>query len=462
MPAAFLISALIQFALGLVVAWLLGPSEFGFYALALAASVLVQTLAFEWLRLAATRFHHAGAGPSFERALLRWFALPAAVLGLVALLLGLLGGERRVLLALVPLMAIVAGFADLRAAMLRAEFESRAYALFLALRNGAALIALPAAAAFSGRAELTLGAFSLSVVVACAALEWQRRASPSALGSGTAESPSLSHLARYSTPVVATNLAYLCLFFLIRAGIAWAGGMAAAGQASLALDFVLKLFTTAGTAFDLLFFQLAVRDERQRGEAAGRARITANFGRLLMLIAPMAIGLAFVIARIEPYLVGPEFRGAFAGFVLAAVPGVATYAVIQYGLHPAYQLRQETGNLLIAATVAGSAGSLALGITLATRAPTMAVLAVPILVAMAGAAALLLRGIRQWAVPVAAFWLRLGVALAIMSLTLGVTGRLGDGMAVLALMLTTGMASYCATAWLLNLGEIRALLRGSR
>ena len=62
MPAAFLASALIQFVLGLVVAWLLGPAEFGYYALALAGAVLVQTFVFEWLRLAATRFHHVEAG----------------------------------------------------------------------------------------------------------------------------------------------------------------------------------------------------------------------------------------------------------------------------------------------------------------------------------------------------------------------------------------------------------------
>lgn len=462
MPAAFLASAFIQFALGLVVAWLLGPAEFGFYALALAGAVLTQTLLFEWLRLAATRFHHEEMEPGFRRALIRWFAVPAAALFLASLLLAFSGGERRWLLALVPLTAIAAGFADLRAAMLRAEFESRGYALFLALRNGFALVAIPAAAGLSGRAEPALGAFCLSMAAASGFLEWKARIPVQNKAGDAVDVPSARQLAHYSAPIVATNLAYLGLFFLIRAGIAWGGGMAAAGQASLALDFTLKLFTTAGTAFDLLFFQLAVRDDRQHGKRAGQVRIAENLERLLVLLAPMVIGLVFVVARIEPYLVGPEFRGAFAGLVLAVVPGVAGYALVQYGLHPAYQLRQDTGPLLVAASVAGLAGCAAVGVALVLRAPTMLILAGPILVAMTGAAAMLVRGVGVWAVPGPRFWLQLVVALAFMSLCLWGAGRLGDGMATLIAMLFGGAASYALAAWIIDLGKLRALVRGVR
>jgi len=460
MPTAFLASALIQFALGLVVAWLLGPVEFGFYALALAGAVLAQTLAFEWLRLAATRFYHKRSGPGLGRVLMRWFVALAALLFLAALLLALLGGERRWLLALVPLTAIAAGFADLHAAMLRAAFESRGYALFLALRNGFALAALPAAAALSGRAEPALAAFCLSMIASSAVLVWRMRVPVEPEPENAAEALSRAQLLRYSAPIVATNLAYLGLFFLIRVGIAWGGGMAAAGQASLALDFTLKLFTTAGTAFDLLFFQLAVRDDRERGEEAGQARIASNFQRLLVLIAPMAVGLAFVIARIEPFLVAPEFQGAFAGFVLAAIPGVTAYALVQYGLHPAFQLRQDTGSLLIAAMIAGMAGSVTLGVALGVRAPVLFALAGPILVAMTGAGVKLLHNARL--VPGSGFWLRLSAALAGMSLILWGAGTWGDNPATLIVMVVAGAAGYAVIAWIANPGDVRALARGAR
>lgn len=462
MPAAFLASALIQFVLGLVVAWLLGPAEFGYYALALAGAVLMQTFIFEWLRLAATRFHHAEAGRAFASVLLRWFAGIAAALLILALAVAVFGGERRLLYVFALLTAIATGFADLRAAMLRAEFRGSAYALFLALRNGLALLLLPMASALTGRADVALGAFFFSIVLASGVLEGRLRGQQDAVPPTTAPVPSASALARYSMPIVGTNLVYLGLFFLIRAAIAWAGGIAASGQASLALDVTLKLFTTAGTAFDLLFFQLAVRDERERGEAAGRMRVRENFERLLVLIMPMAVGLAFVVARIEPFVVAPAFRGAFSAFVLAAVPGIAAYALIQYGLHPVYQLRQDTGRLMAAALGGGLAGCAALGIALLTGAPLAFMMVGTILAAMAGAAAVLSRGLGAGFMPGGPFWLRLAAALAAMSMCLWGLSRLGDGPVVLVAMLVAGAASYALAAWIADLGRIRALLRGER
>ena len=94
--------------------------------------------------------------------------------------------------------------------------------------------------------------------------------------------------------------------------------------------------------------------------------------------------------------------------------------------------------------------------------PLVFVMAGTILAAMAGAAAVLSRGLGAGFMPGGPFWLRLAAALAAMSLCLWGLSRLGDGPVVLVAMLVAGTASYALAAWITDLGRIRALLRGER
>jgi O-antigen/teichoic acid export membrane protein len=362
MSAAFLASALTQFVLGLVVAWMLGPAEFGAYALALAAAVLIQTGAFEWIRLAATRFHHADEGDRLASRLgrvLGMTAFPMLALAGLAFMTGV--GGRGPLFALVPLIAAAAGYADFRAALMRAEFEQGRYAAFLLARNMVAALLLPLAAWRFGHAEAVLGAFLAALVVATVAIEIiarRRRVVAVAEENAPAPAPATPDLLRYAGPIVATNILYLALFFGLRALIAWHAGLAVAGQVSLALDFVLKLFSTVGTALDLLLFQLAVRDDREQGVEAGGRRLAGNAEIMLATVLPMAAGLALVAGDIEPWLVSSDYRGAFSVFVIALLPGIALYTLIQYALHPGFQLKGRTQPLI-------AAGAMALGLTTA-------------------------------------------------------------------------------------------------
>src|SRR5580704_1848397 len=54
---AFFVNTLFNFAIGLLVAKFLGPEQFGRFALALAVGVVIQTAAFDWIRLTAVRFY---------------------------------------------------------------------------------------------------------------------------------------------------------------------------------------------------------------------------------------------------------------------------------------------------------------------------------------------------------------------------------------------------------------------
>ena len=54
---AFILNAGLNFVLGLLIAKLLGPADFGLFALATAGAIVANTVLFEWLRLSATRFY---------------------------------------------------------------------------------------------------------------------------------------------------------------------------------------------------------------------------------------------------------------------------------------------------------------------------------------------------------------------------------------------------------------------
>ena len=52
--AAFILNAGLNFVLGLLIAKLLGPADFGRFALATTGAIVLNTVLFEWLRLSAT------------------------------------------------------------------------------------------------------------------------------------------------------------------------------------------------------------------------------------------------------------------------------------------------------------------------------------------------------------------------------------------------------------------------
>jgi len=463
MSASFLASALIQFALGLVVAWLLGPAEFGVYALALAGAVLLQNLTLEWLRLCATRFHHAAEGGRLARRLHALFLRLGAGLFGLSILLFLFGGAQRIVLALVPLLSIAAGFADLRAALMRAEFDQRGYALFMLLRNALAIVLLPLAAHVFGEAAMVLAAFLTSLVLASLILAGARRGKGAdAAVQADGEMQPLGTLLGYAMPIVATNCLYLGLFFVLRSGVAWFGGLAAAGQFSLALDFGLKLFTTIGTALDLMLFQFAVRDQRELGDAAGMARLTDNLGKVVAVVLPMAIGLWLVAPALEPWLVAPAFRGPFAAFLNALLPGLTLYLVVQFGLHPFLQLERATLGLVGAAGIAVAVGLSAAFLAYGLALPPAGAIAMVLTGAMAGATLRLLMRIGRAAMLPVGLFGRLGLALGAMVAGVSLMERLVVGLPGLVLMVLAGGVTYGALAYVTDLAGIRTLVRMRR
>src|ERR1700712_4827958 len=92
----FISNTLMNFIIGLLLARFLGPAEYGRMALALAVGQVIQTLMFDWLRLAATRFYSERArleSPDLRATLDASFAILIAVLSGVTLFVLMSGIE---------------------------------------------------------------------------------------------------------------------------------------------------------------------------------------------------------------------------------------------------------------------------------------------------------------------------------------------------------------------------------
>lgn len=456
MSAAFMLSALLQFALSLVVAAILGPGEFGLYALVLSGAVLLQTFAFDWLRLCAARFHHAEADPALSAALWRRTALVATGLVVAGGVIALALPDHRWHYALVPVIALINSVSDLTLALLRAEFATKRFALTLLARALLSMLLVPLAAWLSTTSLLALGALALATLLpALAAIKPRRAAAPA-----TQPPPTMRELLRYSGPIIATNGLYLGFFFALRAGVAAVGGLAAAGQFSLALEFVLKLFSTIGTALDLAFFPLALKAERESGLPSAEAQAAVNLERVIAVLAPMATGLMLVIQGLEPLLVAPAFRGAFAAFVFALSPGIALYALVQYGLHPFAQLRHQTAQLLTAALIASACG-LVLGALVLGGSLAPAKVGLVLGCAMLAATAALAWSAGRIACPSPRFAISLVCCLALLGVAVTPFIALGLSLPSLIGAVALGALAYAGGAFALDLAGLRALLRRS-
>ena len=110
---------------------------------------------------------------------------------------------------------------------------------------------------------------------------------------------------------------------------------------------------TLGTALDLLLFQLAVRAEEQHGRAAAEAQVAANAGTVFALLRPARSGSGPCCRRSRRLVVPEAYRGPFATYSVALMPGLFCLAMMFYALNPIFQIRRRT--LPVIAAAAGRA-----------------------------------------------------------------------------------------------------------
>lgn len=354
----FLSNTLMNFVIGLLLARFLGPAEYGRMALALATAQVMQTIMFDWLRLAATRFYSERTRreqPQLRASFDASFALVITVLCVFAMMFMLVGIDVPLshgLLGLAVGAAIANGVFDYHTALVRARFLDSAYARIIMGKNILSLFLTVGGAWYFGSAVMALAGLCLSMTGSLAAAS--RSLTDTGASPRLAERSLVSQSLRYAMPIVTANMLYQLIPLIDRAFIAQSHGFAESGQFSLAYDLGIRIALAVGSTLDVLLFQIAVKAEEAHGaEHAGR-QIAHNIGVVLAIIVPTMAGVWLVLPSFEQLVVPPEFRGPFQHFLALMLPGFGCYALIHYAVHPIFQIRKRTAPLILAGALASA------------------------------------------------------------------------------------------------------------
>ena len=355
----FISNTLMNFVIGLLLARFLGPAEYGRMALALAVGQVIQTLMFDWLRLAATRFYSERARlerPELRATLDASFAGLIAVLSAAAVFFLLSGIEvplSRPLVALAVGAAVANGLFDYNTALVRARFMDGLYARIIMGKNALSLALTVGGAWWFGSAAMALTGLCLSMTGSLLA---SRRALTDGGSAPRAARRGLAAQAlRYALPIVMANMLYQVIPLVDRALIAHRFGFAESGQFSLAYDLGIRVVLAIGSTLDVLLFQIAVRADETHGADHSARQIGRNMGVVVAILAPTCVGAYLVMPSFQQLVVPREFRGPFAQFFTYLLPGFFCYPLIHYAVHPVFQIRKRTRPLIATATVAALA-----------------------------------------------------------------------------------------------------------
>ncbi len=351
---AFLLNACLSFALSFVVAALVGPDGYGRYGIAVALSVVVNTILFEWLRLSTTRYvseRSRAEEPDIAATLRAAYGLMCVALGLVTSLLVASGLELHLTPTLVMVAALVgltAGLFDWAAADARARFQDRRFVRLIASRGILAFAASIGTALVRPDPSLILLAFASAAGLSCLVFPDRGPAAPA----GRPRLALLGRFARYAVPLVAAGALYQAVPLLNRAALAGRSSFAETAYFTLAGEIAMRLFQNLGSALDLGLFQLAVRAEEHHGRAAGDAQAARNLAMVAAAIVPAATGLCVVWPAFEALFVPTIYRASLEVPMLLSIPALAIYAILHYAVHPIFQLRGSTAPVIAASVVA--------------------------------------------------------------------------------------------------------------
>ena len=358
--AAFVVNALFNFLIGLIVAKFLGPEEYGRFALALALGLVIQTLVFDWIRLAAIRFYSERTRadePQVRATLDTAFAILAVVLTLAVsafLLSGVHFALSNSLIGLSIATAVTNGLFDFSTGLARARFNDRQYGRLVLVKNAFSLLLTTGGAFVFASAQMALLGAIVSIAGSIVAARGELTDAGSEMRAANGDLARV--FLRYAAPIVSANLLYLLIPFINRSLVAKYYGFAETGQFSLAFDLGLRAVQAIGSALDVLLFQIAVAALDSHGLDRAKDQIARNIAIVLAVIVPACAGVILTLPSIEALVVPASYRGPFGVYITLMMPGLFALTMINFAINPIFQIEKKTLPLIAAALI-GCAGT---------------------------------------------------------------------------------------------------------
>jgi O-antigen/teichoic acid export membrane protein len=325
------------------------PKEFGHYAVAQAAVLIAQAVAFQGLQLGITRFHAAREAAGDLKCLLATaygsFALlavlAAALAALAILALGPAAALAPVLWASLPLL-LLRGLVATNQAVHRAALDVRRYNLVEATQSlaGLALALLLALPLDLGAVGLVLGLAGGSLLAALPDKGLLVR------HLGRPDRGVVREVSRYAVPLMASYGLGALIVYVDRLFLERLAGADAAAIYAVAFGIVDRPVTLVFMAVNLAAFPLAIARLENEGVAAARGQLLRNAATLLALAVPAVVGLASVAGPLAAVLVGEAYRAGVAALLpwmagLALLRGIGTH-YLDHAIH----LANRTGLFL--------------------------------------------------------------------------------------------------------------------
>ncbi len=460
--AAFLLNTIFNFFLGLLVAYLLGPAEFGRFALALAIGIVAQGLVLDWIRFAALRFFSGKAhinrpelGPTLD---ISFVVLSVCLSVLIAavLLSGIELPPSRALFAIAIVSSIANGLFDYRCALLRAQFLDRAYARLMLIKNVMAITLTVGAAFLTGSAFAALvgACVSMAGSVVLASRAWRLETNQFRGGS---RSVALD-CAHYAMPIVVANVLYAGISLMNRYLMMRWYGFAETGYFSLASDLGGRLIGAVGTALDALLFQLAVKADEQHGRQAAQEQFARNLTVVFAILTPATVGFWLILPSIEALLAPPSFRGHFAAYLELLLPGLYCQGMATYAINAVFQIQKDTKVIVAAAFVGFAMNVLLLTIMASSSQPSIIAIAQSIAYAAAFFCLVGLSFAAGAKRPALLHLLYAAIGVVVMTLALLPMRQWTPGVGALATQVLTGGVIMVAFIMIFNIADLRPIL----
>jgi O-antigen/teichoic acid export membrane protein len=344
---ANVLPALTTVAIIVVFTRVMSPDEFGRYAVAQAAVLIAQAVAFQSVQLGVTRFHagHQAAGALSRLLATAYssFAALAALATALAAAIPLLAPAQLApaLWAALPLL-LLRGLVAVNQAVHRAALNVGRYNLVEAVQSlaGLALALLLALALDWGAVGLVLGLAGGSLLAALL------DAGLPARHLGWPDREVLREVRRYAGPLMASYGLAALIVYVDRLFLERLAGPEAAAVYAVAFGLVDRPVTLVFMAVNLAAFPLAIARLEQEGVAAAREQLLRNATVLLALAVPAVVGLACVARPLAATLVGEAYRAG----VVALLPWMAGLALLRgigtHYLDHAIHLANRTGLFL--------------------------------------------------------------------------------------------------------------------